>query len=204
VRYGPFYTDPVDGKTKVLDVSSKTHFGWVMFEADRLMKCLSLGRDNRTTAPVTSRVPGYLDAIDLSFKFENQLPQRIQTRFWFNPKQIVVEPSADGRSMELKKAEMQLSTETMFASSGQLESTPDAEYFARWFTENYDAIANEQVTKDDTGKPHYIFKELKQLAALVGVVKWAQENQVPIDWSFLDNYTPQHFARTSSSAGAGK
>jgi len=60
--------------------------------------------------------------------------------------------------MELKRAVMQLSTETMFASNGQVESTPEAEYYARWFTQNYDAIAQEQVTYDNEGNPHHPFK----------------------------------------------
>ena len=162
VRYGPFYTDPADGQRKVLDVSSKTHFGWVMFDADRHMKCLGLGIDNRTGAPVSSSVSGngrsYQNLLNLGWNSGGA--SQVTTRFWFNPKTIEIEPSADGKSMELKKAEMQLSTETMFSSAGQVESTPDAEYFASWFTDNYDAIADEQTTLDGQGQPHHIFKEL--------------------------------------------
>jgi RHS repeat-associated protein len=191
VRYGPFYTDPLDGQTKVLDVSSRTHFGWVMFDADRQMKCLSLGQDNRTLANVGSSVGGYLSLLDLAFTTTHA--SQTQTRYWFNPKEIQIKPSPDGTSMELLKAEMQLSTETMFSSDGNVESTADAEYFANWFTQNYDAIANEQVTYDHTNGAHYIFKELKQLAALVGIVKWVQDNNIPVDLSFLESYTPAYY-----------
>lgn len=195
VRYGPYFTDPTDGQSKVLDVASKTRFGWVMFEADRLMKCLSLGADNRdSTRRISSAVSGYRNLLDLGWQYRDVLPDQVTTRFWFNPKEIVIAPSPDGRSMELRRAAMQLSTETMFASNGQVESTPDAEYFATWFTQNYDAIAHEQVTHDDDGNAHKVFQELQQLAALVGIVKWIQENNIPMDLSFLENYEPRYFA----------
>ncbi|MFX0132701.1 MAG: hypothetical protein ACFFDN_03545 [Candidatus Hodarchaeota archaeon] len=191
VRYGPYYWNPDTGKMEILDVSSKTHFGWVMFEADRQMKCLCLGEDNRYGTPVSSNVPGYYNSLDLAFMYPYE-GQKL-TRFWFHPKEIVIAPSADSKSMELKKVEMQLSTETMWSSQGQVESTPDDEYFAQHFTEHYDEFANEQITYDDEGNPHYIFKELKQLAALVGIVLWIKENNIPMDLSFLENYKPRYF-----------
>jgi RHS repeat-associated protein len=196
VRYGPFYTDSLDGQRKVLDVSSKTHFGWVMFEADRLMKSLGLGKDNRTLQTVSSAVPGYQSWMNLAFQYQKQ--GSVKSRFWFNPKEIVVQPSPDGKSMQITKADMQLSTETMFASNGQTESTPDAEYFATWFTNNYDAIAEEQVSYDDSNQPHKIFKELKQLAYLAGVVKWIADNNVPVDLGFLKDYQPTYFPSAPS------
>ncbi|MGV3663330.1 MAG: RHS repeat-associated core domain-containing protein [Prosthecobacter sp.] len=191
VRYGPFHTDPLDGQRKVIDLSSKTHFGWVMFEADRLMKSLGLGKDNRTLQGVSSSVQGYKSWLTLALDYFRE--GNFTTRFWFNPKEIVVQPSADGRSMQISKAEMQLSTETMFASNGQMESTPDAEYFSTWFTNNYDAIAEEQVSLDDAGQPHKIFKELKQLAYLSGIVKWIKDNNIPVDLGLLKDYQAAYF-----------
>lgn len=186
VRYGPFYQDPLDGQTKVLDVSSKTHFGWVMFEADRQLKSLVLGVDNRRTSePVSSSVPGYHNMVDLQEQYH---VLNGDGRFWFEPKEIVVQPSSDGKSMQITKAEMQLSTEAAYASGGQTEGTPDAQYFATWFTNNYDAIAEEQVTLDAAGQPHKIYKELKQLAYIAGVVKWIDDNHIPVDLTFLQNY----------------
>ena len=196
VRYGPFYTDPLDGQRKVMDVSSKTHFGWVMFEADRLMKSLGLGKDNRTLQTVSSAVPGYKSWMNLAFQYQKQ--GSVKSRFWFNPKEIVVQPSVDGKSMQITKADMQLSTETMFASNGQVESTPDAEYYATWFTNNYDAIAEEQTTYDDSNQPHKVLKELKQLAYLAGVVKWIADNNVPVDLGFLKDYQPTYFPSAPS------
>jgi RHS repeat-associated protein len=191
VRYGPLFTNSDTGEQKILDVSSKTHFGWVMFEADRHMKCLGLGRDNRTGDPVSSNVPGFHNLMDLLEIYWDI--SKAEFRFWFSPKEIVVKPSADGKSMELKKVAMQLSTETMFSSEGQTEGTPPCEHFARHFTEHYDELAAEQIIYDDTGNPHYIFKELKQLAAIVGIVQWVKENNIPMDLSFLGQYTPVYY-----------
>jgi len=189
VRYGLYSWNSETGALEVLDGTSKTYVGYILFESDRLMKCLGLGRDNRTGAPVGSNVPGYRSWMDLAFQYG--VEGETETRFWFHPGEIVVVPGADGKSMQLERADMVLSTECMFSSNGQVESTPDAEYFANWFTENYDAIAEEQVSYDDDGNPHKIFKELKQLAGVVGIVKWAQDNEIPMDLSFLEGYTPQ-------------
>jgi YD repeat-containing protein len=192
VRYGPFSSDPDSQAKTVVDVSSKTDFGWIMYEADRQMKCLGLGIDNRTGTPISSSVGGYSNLLDLAFAYLNTASQ-VQTRFWFTPKDIEIAPSPDGKSMALQKAEMQLRTQNMFISNGQVESTPDGEAYANWFTQNYDAIAQEQITYDNLNHPHYIYKELKQLAALTGIVKWIQDNRIPIDLSFLANYTPAYF-----------
>ncbi|MCP3889034.1 MAG: hypothetical protein GY702_09200, partial [Desulfobulbaceae bacterium] len=188
VRYGPFQNNPETGEREVLDLSSKTHFGWVMFEADRLMKSLGLGIDNRTGETVSSDVLGYYNLLDLTFRTSS--PDNVTTRFWFHPKDIVIAPSSDGNSMEFQNVEVQLSTETMFASNGQVQSTLDAEYFVQHFTEHYDEIAAEQISYDDEGNPHYIFKELKQLAALVGVVQWIKDSNIPIDLSSVESHTP--------------
>jgi len=95
--------------------------------------------------------------------------------------------------MKIKKVEMQVLTETMYSSNGQVETTKDAEFFASWFTENYDAIADKQITFDKDNNPNYIFKELKQLAAIVGIVRWFKENTIPID---ID-YEPEYFESAS-------
>jgi len=192
VRYGPFVMNEITRKKEVYDVSSKTHFGWVMFEADRIMKCLSIGLDNITESPVSSNVEGYYNSLDLIAQ-QQYYEGYVKNRFWFSPKDIVIEPSEDGKSMKIKKVEMQVLTETMYSSNGQVETTKDAEFFASWFTENYDAIADEQITFDKDNNPHYIFKELKQLAAIVGIVRWFKENNIPID---ID-YEPEYFESAS-------
>ncbi len=197
VRYGPFFTDPVDGQNKVLDVSSKTYFGWVMFEADRLMKSLALGRDNRyPDRVVRSNLPGFKTFVQRYAEANPVEPDVISlfaTRFWFEPDEIVLIPSTDGASMEISKASMRVSTEAMFTSGGEVESTPEGEDFAKWFTDNYDALANEQVITDNEGAPRQILKDLKQLAYVAGIVKWVEQNKIPLDLAFLRAYVPAFY-----------
>jgi RHS repeat-associated protein/uncharacterized repeat protein (TIGR01451 family) len=205
-RFGPKVMD-TNGVEVVNDLTSGTGFGWVMFEADRVMKCLDLGKDNITGAARTSAVSGfgysYMPIIPRTFQLDGNSSRSAKGRKWFEPKTIEVEPSGDGKSMTLTRAEMQLSTQVDWASDGVLESMPGDTYFCRWFTENYDAIAAEQFTYDATGGVRYIFKELKQLAAVVGIVKWIQDNDIPMDKSFLESYeptpvvTPTHTPQTS-------
>ena len=74
-----------------------THFGKVLFEADRLMKSLSLGKDNVTGAPVTSAVPGFKNLIDLSLLLKSGGMEESRHRFW-----IVVEEMQLGQSSDRK------------------------------------------------------------------------------------------------------
>ena len=63
-----------------------TQVGWVMEEADRVMKCLCIGTDNLTGAPYNSStisVPGYENLVEL---YANSNPSgNVSTRQWFTP-----------------------------------------------------------------------------------------------------------------------
>ncbi|MBN1508617.1 MAG: RHS repeat protein [Sedimentisphaerales bacterium] len=182
VRYGDPFPDPSTGQMVIQDLSSGTHFGWVMFEADRMLKCLSLGKDNVTCQPVSCNVPGYKSLLT-RVREAGGIEGDMTVRFWFQPKAIRVAPSPDGKSMMFTEAGMEVLTETKYTSGGQQTAHPAVEAFAAHFNEHYDEFAAE----------FPVFEDLRQLAKIVGMVKWIRESDIPFDLSLLEKYAPAHW-----------
>jgi len=180
-----------DGKTV------ETYFGWVMFESDRVLKILSLGKDNITGQPVTSSVPGYKSMLQRELESGECTPGESSNRMWFRPKEVRLVRSADGVSMVFDAVSMEVLTESKF--EGGVVGDPESEAFAAHFTEHYDDFAQE----------YPILRELKRLGKIVAVVKWIRDNNIPMDVSFLDNYlvafygTPAHTPETTVEGSSG-
>ena len=175
-------SSPIPGQMKVRydGQTYQTGFGYTMFESDRLLKNLTLGRDNITGQPVTSAVTGYSNLAD-RYQLSNSLPPSNQTvRMWFVPKEISLVQSSDNSSMLFNTASMELLTETKFKDN--VTSDPVAEAFASHFTQHYDEFADERP----------ILGELKRQGKITAVVKWIRDNNIPFDLSYFDNYTPAY------------
>lgn len=92
-----------------------THLGWVMKEADRVLKYLSLGRKpwsiNETLpAGFISGYRSYVDHLgDYPCSSGNQ-------RFWIHPDEIVIDESPDGGAVKFVYASMMCSTEEVAAA----------------------------------------------------------------------------------------
>ncbi|MGB2865787.1 MAG: RHS repeat-associated core domain-containing protein, partial [Sedimentisphaerales bacterium] len=93
VRYGDYIWDESVGDFVLQDLSSGTHFGWVMYEADRLSKCLALGKDNVTLEDITCSVPGYKSLVQRRREAVVFTEGESSIRFWFQPETIKVVPS---------------------------------------------------------------------------------------------------------------
>lgn len=156
-----------------------TRFGWIMFEADRILKCISLGKDNITGKKVEPDVRGYKNLIE---RYQKNKPshEQVETRFWFVPKEMKIHKNKKGNSLAFKKATMEVQTETKYKHKKKHNS--EAENFADHFTENYDKFA----------KRYPILKELKRLAKITAVVKWMKDNKIPLDLSLFEKYKPTH------------
>lgn len=160
--------------------TENTRLGWVMFEADRIMKGYSVGRDNLTREPVRSRIPGYrsLTAMGLAGPGASD---GLWSRFWLVPEPIQARVSDDGQGILFDPIRLRVQTETMRWAGGRLVPAgagirdAHAEAFAEHFTARYDDFARE--------KP--VYAELRQVTAAVALAKWMKERGIPIDWSFV-------------------
>jgi len=160
--------------------TENTHFGWVMFEADRYLKSMAAGQDTLTGDPLTPDVPGFMSELELSFEQRTDVPWH---RNWFVPGEIVLSQAADGQTVVFERATIQLESRFIqFQPDGSMidieGNSPVTDQFTAFVTEHYKEFAAK--------KPE--LAELEQLARIVGVVKWLRDNHIPVDLSWLDDY----------------
>ncbi|MCX6031850.1 MAG: hypothetical protein NT169_21430 [Chloroflexi bacterium] len=160
---------------------TNTHFGQVLFEADRLMKTLGLGQDNLTRQPVSATVPGYQTHLDLIVRLEGDKPSNAQPtwhRFWFVPTDMKVGLSANGRAMRFIDASLKVENECLDEYLKPLPGcrAPAADAFAAHLTAHYDEYAAQ----------FPILRQLKELGKLVSLAKWLRDQKIPLDLAWLN------------------
>jgi RHS repeat-associated protein len=176
-----------------------TYVGWVLYEADRLMKGYGQGVDNITQKDIASRVTGYANVLETTY-FGGGNPQEAQKigiweRFWIVP--------AESRRYEGSRKELTLfdvplkvKTQKMRWQNGKLvddltgNSSPGAQAFTSWFTTNYDAIGGEQYLtppkESGMSKPVPVFTELRRIALLTAVAEKLRDQGVPMPFWMHD------------------
>jgi hypothetical protein len=161
--------------TRFIGKVADTHLGMVMFEADRLMKNLSLGKDNITGQPVTSKAPGHRTELDWSLQFfdANRIGQETWHRFWFVVDKMDVRASSDGRQVAFQTVKLKVNSECVDSNLKPLRDCNNASAiaFADQLTRNYDTYASE----------YPVLQELVQAAKWVSIAKWVQESNFPIN-----------------------
>lgn len=181
--------------------TSGTYVGWVLFEADRVMKTYSLGKDNITGNIVRSRIPGYKSIVDGAM--HGLTPgKEVWERFWIVPSQRVETSAPDSGNLTLLDVSLQVNTQVMVLKGGQLtpaaneHPSPDASSFAAWFTRNYSSLENEVIAKlpSGHGRPFgqvSVFAELRRVALLTAVAEKARDDGVPLpSWIRSHKVTP--------------
>ncbi len=179
---GPFMAVDID------PVSKNTEFGWVMFEADRKMKCLGAGRDNVFGFFEDSAVPGFKNLLELGadHKAVPGAPP-VWSRFWFVP--LASEAQWDGDAIRIRDCRMGVKTEVMTMENGKLKSTngqqdPAALAFAEHFTAHFREFGDEDP----------IYLKLEQQCRLILVADWLR--------SIRDDKRPLSLAWVRSAGGA--
>lgn len=183
--------DPVDPSsqdgrmvtTYICPHVENTHFGLVMAEADLYLKSASIGKDNETGEPLTSNVACYRSELDWMLVSERQGSDPRWHRMWFLPREIKVVPSPDGNSMRFDRTTIEVQARFVeFDAAGQKHDVPGSDpaidAFVRCLTDQYDEFALEREE----------LQELKQLAQIVGVVKWLRDKNIPVDLSWVERY----------------
>lgn len=148
-----------------------THAGWVMFEADRLMKNLSLGQDNITNQPVTSAVPGHGTMFDFSQAADIQSEQEVRRRFWFVVKEARLARSADGLAVVIQSVTLEVQTEYLDENWQTLPNQPPdpaGQAFAAQLSTHYAEYAAE----------FPVLAELEALARWSALAHWFKDAQI--------------------------
>jgi hypothetical protein len=145
-----------------------TRLGAVMLEADRLLKCYTLGRDNRTGEGIDPRIKGY-KPIDEILKEVGLQYNGVMSRMWFVPEPV---PISEERG-RLCFGDVAIKAKTEYAVEGlRGECEPADKRFAQFFTTNYDKFA----------EIHPEFRELKEYAKLVALAKYVRRQGIPLNW----------------------
>jgi RHS repeat-associated protein len=187
--------DPADPDWKIHAVrhdkfTRDTYVGWVLFEADRVMKCYAAGMDNLTGKPFRSRVAGYRDDIDRGFDFwGEEKGKHSQHRNWIVPAGTVRRQNGAGQ-LTLLEVPLMVRTERTMVRDGKIVDAPDlgrtqsAIAFVEWFTKHYRDIDAEWTSQPPpesgiTG-PVHVFAELQRIATLSAVAESLQARGVPM------------------------
>jgi RHS repeat-associated protein len=166
-----------------------TYVGWVLFEADRVMKAYSLGYDNVTREKLESQVEGYQNIIDLGFSgFSGHQKKPIWERFWIVPAEVNRSQTGDKR-LTLLDVPLKVNTQKMELRKGKLvpaaDDTPSkaAQEFSKWFTKHYDDLSKEAFSKppEDSGidLPVPFFGELRRIALVTSIAETLRDQGIP-------------------------
>jgi len=189
---------PSDLNGPVMDVvhgtgTPNTYVGWVLFEADRIMKCYNIGEDNLTSRPFSSSVPGYDGVLNTIYRggdpTSRRNPGSTWERFWIVPSGVH-KFTASSRALTLLDVPLEVKTQKMVVRNAELEddpssgSSPGAQAFTDWFTRNYGDIAREQFLQPppETGitEPVPIYTELERISLIMAIAEQLRGQGVPM------------------------
>jgi hypothetical protein len=155
-----------------------TLYGAIMFESDRIMKCLSVGLENRTRQPFGSRVRGYRD---LFGEARNSAAGQSWHRFWFVIDHVKLSKSEHDNGVVVDGVGIKVLTELELAHSPKGQAIdPDDRAFADHLTNNYDAYAAE----------FPVLARLKELAKISAIARFLVAQNVPLDLGSLFQVPP--------------
>ncbi len=177
---GEFPPDGTEMLVRYLGNTKDTLFGAIMFEADRLLKNLSMGIDNECREEMSAQVQGFQNELDLSLKYGTE-KKRPWHRMWFVIEKMRVEmpvkETSDRNALTFGKATLKVKAEYLSQEKNP-GADPIAKRFAEHFTSHFDEFAKE----------FPILERLRELAKISAVVKWLKNTGKPIDLSFLNDY----------------
>lgn len=148
-----------------------TLFGAVMFEADRVMKCLSKATDNITGHPLGAKhVHGYKSLFELFNQFRTG-GSGSWFRFWFVIDTVEIAHDSSAKSLRFGNVRIKVLNETEMAGGEKVQQDPASVAFAQHLTEYYDEYAKE----------FPVFARLKELAKLSALARYLVNEGVAID-----------------------
>jgi RHS repeat-associated protein len=189
--------------------TEETYVGWVLYEADRLMKGYTLGVDNKTGKDVVTQVTGYDKVLEtMYFSGANSgraLRKKQWERFWIVPDQA---RRFEGplQALTLLDMPLKVKTQLMKWEHGKLvddlsgRSSQGALYFTDWFTDRYHQIDQERflTPPPESGitAPVPVFSELRRIALITAIAEKLRDQGVPMPfWMFDYKVQPVPFEK---------
>ena len=197
------------------EATDQSYVGWILYQADRLMKGYQIGEDNITRKLIPSSISGYEDVLETVFFGDDSTSNRVTRdsgsweRFWIVPSAARRFAEAPG-ALTLLDVPLRVRTQPMKWENGQLVDDPDrapspgAAAFTQWFTDNYDGIAEEQFLLPPPAsgitEPVPVFAELRRIALITAIAETLRDQDVPLPFWMRDyDVRPVPFERTTPS-----
>ena len=174
--------------TRYIGKTRYTPMGKILFDADRLMKCYWLGKDNITGTPLKPPIDGFKNAFEC-LKEEGLYYLGAWVRFWFKPSVMKLKKCGD--AIIFDEAKIGLYTEYLFKDKEAL-TEPAAQAYADFFTDHYDEFA----------KYNPIYGQLLEYAKMVAIARYLKENGIPLGWLLQANIDRLPWTETPDSTPA--
>ncbi len=177
-----------------------TSLGWVMEEADRVMKELAIGKDQLTGATYnssnTSLPSGFQNVLERDLA-NNDTGQQ-NDRFWFTPAletlKRYVDPTTGQATVVFDQSTDQLNTESLLL--GQPEDA-QARAFVDFFNQHMAQLDAISFPVHDPTDPTFtrvvnvpIFAELRDAMAAVSLARFLHDNNIPLQTWWMNSYQP--------------
>ncbi|MCP4990625.1 MAG: RHS repeat protein [Colwellia sp.] len=189
-----------------------TYVGWILYHADRLMKCYTLGVNNiNTDEDFVSAVPGYEEVLDALY-FGDDTPEKLRKggcweRFWIVPSYSRCINNVH-KDLTLFEVPLKVKSQVMKWEEGKLvddyegKSSVGAMEFIEWFTRHYDPISRERYltppSESGITKPVPVFSELRRVALMTAIAEKLKDQGIPMPF-WMRNYevSPVIFEKTT-------
>ncbi len=186
--------NPPDGTSMLVSYLGNTEgtlFGAIMFEADRLLKCLDKGVHNETKKAVRATVPGFKTLLEM-IKPSNIQGSNVWHRFWFVIDKVEIKHDSSSNAIAFADVRLKVLTETEMSGPSANKYIDSAdEAFVQHLTRHYDEYA----------KDFPILARLKELAKITAIAKFLVNRKIPIDTHFLFTSRPTQVDTPSTTPG---
>lgn len=173
-----------------------TLLGWVMYEADRVMKCLTTGEDTLTGAQYDSstiQIDGFYNILE---RIQSGWENGELTRLWFVPDEMQLQRNHDpatGKST-IVYAESRVALRTEAYLTGEDSGSP-YQAFAQHFNDHYNEFASLEFPVQDPYDPtgqtimHVpIFSMLEDAMQAVSFARFMRDHEIPMDMWWLNSW----------------
>ena len=175
-----------------------TKLGWVLQEADRIMKCLAIGKDNVTGATYSSAtipISGYKNLAEINASGTSVSGN---TRVWFLADEMKLkrhsDPASGRATIVFDQAVIGVKTESALNFQAQ---SPGVAAFASFLQSHFEDFAGREfpvVSPDDpSGQTMVnvrIFKMLKDAMQAVSLARFFRDNNIPLDMWWMNSWKP--------------